>query len=94
MTHKILEQLHLILLPAELVPDLEAQITNQINDFIQEKLSLERAATRQEVVKALAKLRLPAHQVEHNKDCIECKETEAYNAAIIDCLEAARHPSH
>ena len=36
------EELHLILLPAELVPDLEAQIVNQIGDLLSDARKEER----------------------------------------------------
>ena len=39
VSQSVEEELHLILLPAELVPDLEAQITNQIKDLLSTILS-------------------------------------------------------
>lgn len=36
----------------------------------------------------IASLYLPAHEVSHGKDCIECKEIAAYNAAIQDAIKA------
>ena len=56
------EELHLILLPAELVPDLEAQIVNQIGDL----LSQERAKGREEAVDyLLSKFTTDAISVRH-----------------------------
>lgn len=36
----------------------------------------------------IASLYLPAHEVSHGEDCIECKEIAAYNAALQDAIKA------
>ena len=36
----------------------------------------------------IASLYLPAHEVNHGEDCIECKEIAAYNAALQDAIKA------
>lgn len=46
--------------------------------------SLQNKEARQKI----ASLYLPAHEVSHGKDCIECKEIAAYNAALQDAIQA------
>jgi hypothetical protein len=42
----------------------------------------------------IASLYLPAHEVNHGKDCIECKEIAAYNAALQDAIQAVTLSYH
>ena len=79
------EELHLILLPAELVPDLEAQITNQIKDLLSTILS----TLVKEMEGKLKTIDTVAHEKRRlNEECIcDICDDISFNAGINKAIE-------
>lgn len=44
------------------------------------------ATQKKEIVEMIKKERLPAENVKHPPECVECKEVAAYNAALSEII--------